>query len=132
MSNSPQYQVVFQFMFQQNFTGTIELDITDNNSFLIAPSQRAQLAPYLGNDTPPLLNFGMSSKQLFFSIDGGVGGRGLQSIVWSSFTSDAGDASLMVELQVSSPEVTAYYAVLGAGGGSGSLNNGMNSIVVIS
>lgn len=125
MSSSPKYQVIFKFQFQQNVTGTVQLAITDSNNFVVSAQEKAQLQGYSG-DTPPLLNFSMDSKQLFFNIDGGKSGSGVESIVWSTFTNGSAP-SLMVNLQMPTVVIAASYTVLSTGA-SGQLVNGQNTI----
>lgn len=126
MSSPPKYQVAFKFQFQQNVTGTVQLAITDSNNFVVSAQEKAQLQGYSG-DTPPLLNFSMDSKELFFNIDGGESGSGVESIVWSTFTNGGSAPSLMVNLQMPTVVIAASYMVLTTGS-SGQLVNGQNTI----
>src|SRR5579859_7431686 len=95
MTTAPTYQVAFKFQFQQGFSGKqIQLNIADANNFVIDNGKQAQLEPYMGSDTPPLLNFSLSNQQLFLNIDSGVQGDGVEGVLWSTFTSSGNTQTL--------------------------------------
>jgi hypothetical protein len=125
MAGTPQYQVAFQFQFQQDVSNkAVQIDITDENSFVISDADKLQLAPFDGNATPSLNNMSVSSTTLYLNIASGKAHEGVETILWTTFI--GGDA-VQVNLQADG-SVMAYYSVLGAPGGSGPLKPGPNSI----
>lgn len=129
MANPPVYQIAFQFLFNQNFDNQkVLIDIQDSNSFLMNDNYTAQLAAYASNSTPPLLNFSLSGKQLYFNIDQGLIREGMQAVVWSSFSAGT-QPSLQLNAQFQGGLITASYSVQGTGT-SGVLAYGANTIKV--
>jgi hypothetical protein len=129
MANAPVYQVAFQFLFNQDFTNQkVQIAVADSNKFLVSDSQVAQLEAYAGNTTPPLLNFSVSGKQLFFNVSQGTTYAGMQGVVWSTFTAGA-DSTLVLDTQFSVGLMMASYKVIGTSAG-GQLVSGRNTIKV--
>lgn len=130
MSAAPTYQVVFKFQFQQNFASKqIQISIEDSNSFVINGSDEAQVQGYPAGDIPPLLNFSVSGKQLFFNVDSGTTGSGVEGIVWSTFTNGGGSQDLVLDVQFPAGLVVASYVVEQTSS-QGLLNAGKNVITV--
>lgn len=124
MASAPKYQIAFEFQFKQNVSSEIlQINITDQNNFVIAAKEALQLAPYGGSATPPLSNMSVTSTSLFLNVASGNSGQGVEVIVWTTFI---GDAPLQIDL-TSNGFVAAYYSVLG-GSSSGLLQPGPNSI----
>jgi hypothetical protein len=124
MASTPKYQIAFEFQFKQNVSNEIlQIDITDQNNFVIAAKEALQLGPYAGSATPPLSNMSVTSTSLFLNVSSGNSGQGVEVIVWTTF---AGDAPLQITLAANG-SVAAYYSVLG-GTNSGQLNPGPNTI----
>ncbi|WP_157504414.1 MULTISPECIES: hypothetical protein [Luteibacter] len=129
MANAPIYQIAFMFVFNQDFTNQkVQLNVADSNDFLVTDSQTAQLEAYSGNTTPPLLNFSVSGKQVFFNVSDGKTYGGMQALVWSSFTAGS-PPTLQLDLAFSSGLITATYNVPG-GSASGQLVSGRNTITI--
>ena len=127
MANAPVYQIAFMFQFNQSFTNQkVQIAVADSNNFLTSDSQTAQLEAYSGNTTPPLLNFSVSGKELFFNVSQGSTYAGMQGVVWSTFTTGADD-TLDLDLQFSTGLMTGTYKVLETGVG-GQLVSGRNTI----
>lgn len=130
MTAAATYQVAFKFQFQQGFSGKqIQLAIADTNNFVIDNGKQAQLEPYMGSDTPPLLNFSLSNQQLFLNIGSGLQGDGVEGVLWSTFTSSGNGQTLNVELTAPTGLINAYYTVMGTST-SGQLSAGKNTITV--
>jgi hypothetical protein len=127
MANAPVYQIAFMFQFTQSFTNQkVQIAVADSNNFLTSDSQVAQLEAYSGNTTPPLLNFSVSSKELFFNVSQGSTYAGMQGVVWSTFTAGVDD-TLDLDLQFSTGLIAGSYKVLSTGTG-GQLVSGHNTI----
>src|SRR5579859_7697816 len=115
MANAPVYQIAFMFQFNQSFANQkVQIDVADSNDFLTSDSEAAQLEAYSGSTTPPLLNFSVSGKQLFFNVSQGSTYAGMQGVVWSTFTAGADD-TLDLDLQFSAGLMTGSYKVLSTG-----------------
>jgi len=128
MANTPKYQIAFQFQFKQDVSNEIvQIQITDQNNFVIDAKESLQLSPYAGSATPPLSNMSVSSTLLFLNIASAKTGTGVEVIAWTTFV---GSAPLKIDLAAAGGSVAAYYSVLGGMGGSGMLTPGPNTIAL--
>lgn len=127
MASAPQYQVAFQFQFQQNLSNeAVQIEIIDQNRFVLSNGEKIQLAPFDSATTPPLNNMSVSSNALFLNIARGQASEGVETILWTTFSDGE---SVRVNLTADAA-VAAYYTVLGAPGGSGTLMPGPNTIAL--
>ncbi|MBB6064898.1 hypothetical protein [Pseudoxanthomonas broegbernensis] len=125
------YQVAFKFQFQQDFTNQqVQIQIADTNNFVMQSNERVQLQPYQDSYTPPLLNFSVSNKLMFFNIAKGSAAQGLQGLAWATFTDAGNNETLNLDLQVPGGLMNVYYAVLNTSS-SGQLKPGQNTISVV-
>lgn len=130
MADAPIYQISFMFQFTQSLTDQkVLIGVVDSNNFLLSDSQQAQLEAYSGSTTPPLLNFSVSGKQMFFNVSQGSTYGGMQGVVWSTFTPGAQESELALDLQFSAGLMFGTYKVLNTRA-SGGLVAGRNTIKV--
>lgn len=125
MADASAYQIAFQFQFQADVSNQIvEIDIADENIFLITDKDKFQFTTYQGGSTPPMNNVSTGSKSLFLNFASGKAYAGVQGIVWSTFTG----GNLKLNLTVNGSLIAVYYSFLGGGGGTGTLQPGSNTI----
>ncbi|RDS80445.1 hypothetical protein DWU98_13520 [Dyella monticola] len=128
MASAPQYEIAFQFRFQQDVSNqVVQIDIADQNRFIISDQQKAQLSALADNPMPPLNNMSVSSMSFYLNIASGKVDEGVETFLWTTFINSG---PVEVSLTMSSL-VAASYVVLGVSS-SGVLMPGLNYIGLVS